>query len=240
MESDSLEPESRPAVLFVHGSGGGGWEWHVWRAVFEARGWAVFAPDLQPASAGLPETALGDYIAQVESHAVGMAVAPVLIGASMGGLLALKVAERVPVAALVLVNSIPPLGVPGWPDLARIFPALIPWSKSALEATRESLPDADEETIRWTHARWRDESGRVMRALYEGVPAAPRRCPALVIAGREDREVRPEVGMELARRLGADFACFDGVSHLGALLGRRAPAIAGLACHWLAAALQSA
>ncbi|MCE3002899.1 MAG: alpha/beta hydrolase [Xanthomonadaceae bacterium] len=98
--------DMRPWVL-VHGAGGGAWEWLVWQRVLAARGAVVHAVDLQPARAGLVATTLEDYAAQVES-AVRSAGQPVLVGASLGGLLAAMVAVRCPVAALVLVNPMPP------------------------------------------------------------------------------------------------------------------------------------
>jgi pimeloyl-ACP methyl ester carboxylesterase len=158
---------------------------------------------------------------------------PALVGASMGGPLALKVAERTPVSALVLVNSIPPAGTPGWPIRDAEFPPVIPWSASPLESTRASLSDADEGTIRWAHVRWHDESGAVMCALYEGIPAACPIVPILVIVGEDDDEVPADVGLALGKRLAADTMVFSGVSHVGALLGRRAGLIARLACGWL-------
>ena len=53
------------AALLVHGAGGGGWEWNVWRGVFEAAGIAVAAPDLQPVAAGLATTGFDDYLREL-------------------------------------------------------------------------------------------------------------------------------------------------------------------------------
>ena len=49
------------AALFVHGAGGGGWEWNVWRGVFEAAGFHVEAPDLMPVHGDVAATRLQDY-----------------------------------------------------------------------------------------------------------------------------------------------------------------------------------
>lgn len=231
------EHDPHPTMIFIHGAGGGGWEWRIWRAVFESRGWPALAPDLRPAAAGLVATTVEDYANQIEDCATALPSPPVLIGASMGGLLVLKAAERVTAEALVLVNCIPPAGVPGWPAVARTFPDVITWSKTTLAATRKSLPDADEETVRWVHGKWRDESGQVLRALQAGVAIAPPRLPILVIAGMQDRDVPPDMSLKLAQSLAADLMCFDGVSHVGALLGRRASTMAGIVCDWLDAIL---
>ena len=81
------------SALMIHGAGGGGWEWDVWRRVFLAAGWRVSTPDLRPAAAGLAATTLDDYEAQV--HAWIHAASPdVVVGASLGGLLALNVATQ--------------------------------------------------------------------------------------------------------------------------------------------------
>ena len=52
-------------VIAANGGGGGGWEWAVWRGVFEAAGLRVHAPDLQASLRGLPLTRFDDYAVQV-------------------------------------------------------------------------------------------------------------------------------------------------------------------------------
>ena len=51
-----MSEASRTAV-FVHGAGGGGWEWGVWARVFAAEGWAVLAPGRRTRGAALREAA---------------------------------------------------------------------------------------------------------------------------------------------------------------------------------------
>jgi pimeloyl-ACP methyl ester carboxylesterase len=223
----------RPDVLFIHGAGGGGWEWRTWREVFDAYGWETYAPDLKPAEGGLAATTLNDYVRQVEAFTMARETL-ILVGASMGGLLALKAANTASPAALVLLNSIPPAGTPGWPPRDVHFPDVIPWaSQTTLEDTRETLADADDDTVRWAQNRWRDESGAVMRALYAGVPVDPPSIPMLVINGGADTQVPPETGAAMAERWDGDLLCAAGVTHVGALLGRRAALIAELTCTWL-------
>ena len=53
IEIHYAEAGEGPPLVFVHGAGGGGWEWAVWARVFAAAGIAVAAPDLRPAAAGL-------------------------------------------------------------------------------------------------------------------------------------------------------------------------------------------
>jgi pimeloyl-ACP methyl ester carboxylesterase len=222
-------------AIFIHGAGGGGWEWERWIPVFRCCGYNTTAPDLVPAPRGLEATRFEDYLAQIVSLLPDAAAhtPPVLIGASMGGLLALKAAEYARVAAVVLVNSTPSAGTPGWPVWIQAFPPWIPWSTRPLESTRASLRDADEDTIRWAHAHWRDESGAVMAALYQGIPAQCPAVPVLVITSRDDDDVPVSVSLALAERLAADVMVFAGVSHVDALLGKRAALIAKLSCDWI-------
>jgi pimeloyl-ACP methyl ester carboxylesterase len=230
-------------VILIHGAGGGGWEWDHWRPVLEGRGFRALAPDLMPGPQGIAATQLRDYARQVVALAEQSSRSGpvVLAGASMGGLLALMVASQmaarqIAAEALILVNSVPPARTAGWPPSPAGFPSVLAWStQSTLEGTRASMPDADEDTVRWAHARWRDESGAVMRELYRGVEVLPPDTPTLVVIGQEDTEVPPGIGIEAARQLAADVMIFSGVSHVGALLGARAPLIARLACDWLQA-----
>lgn len=220
------------AVVMVHGAGGGGWEWRLWAEVFAAAGWAVDAPDLLPVAEGPAATRLEDYRAQVLDRCLAHGPPCVLVGASLGGLLALSAAAQAKARALVLVNPMPPAGIEPRPQL-RMRPAIVPWSASALADTRLALPDADPATARWAHVRWRDESGVAINQAWAGIAVDPPICPVLVVAAGDDLDIPPATSRALANRLNADFMTVRDTSHLGILLGRRAAAAAGLAAAWL-------
>ena len=99
-------------LLLIHGAGGGAWEYDAWKPVLAAAGFAVVARDLVPAPGGLAKTTFADYLAQVQAaaRAVPGGGRVALVGASMGGVLAMKAAETVRPFALVLVSSVPPAG----------------------------------------------------------------------------------------------------------------------------------
>ena len=225
-------PETPATAVFVHGAGGGGWEWAVWARVFAAHGHAVLAPDLRPGPRGLAATSLADYAAQVrEWIAAARAAAPgrgvALVGASLGGLLALM--QRAQADALVLVNPMPPDGLPGAGDARDI----VPWGREAsLAGTRRALPDADDLAALLAFRRWRDESGLALRQARAGVTCADASAPVLVLASADDTEVPAERSAALAGTLGASLLHRPG-SHVGPLLGRQAAASAALAVEWL-------
>lgn len=219
-------PEAAPRVVLVHGAGAGGWEWVAWARVFAAAGWQVEAPDLQPAAGGLDATGFDDYQGQVRDWCARGPRPRLLVGASLGGLLAWGAAEGS--EALVLVNPLPPAGLPG-----RDWPAVVPWGRTAsLAGTRRALaPDADDATAAWAWRQWRDESGRVLAQAQAGRALAAPPGPVLVIASRDDRDVPAERSRALARQLGAEGWDVEG-THVGPLLGRRAAGLAARVLAW--------
>jgi pimeloyl-ACP methyl ester carboxylesterase len=223
--------EAVRAAVFVHGAGGGGWEWNVWARVFAAHGFDLHAPDLLPGPQGLAATTLDDQAAQVgawldDARRRRPGGSVVLVGASLGGLLALMRADAAD--ALVLVNPLPPDGLPSPPR-----PALVPWGREAsLAGTRRTMPDADDSAALYAFRRWRDESGRALDQACAGMAIAPPRGPVLVLASDEDEDVPPIASEALARRLGARLLHWPG-SHVGPLLGRRAADAAEQAVEWL-------
>ena len=221
-------------VVCVHGAGGGGWEWAIWARVFAHRGFAVIAPDLKPSAAGIEKTSFADYRDQVFEWCLGAGQGAVLVGASLGGLLALSVAYAIRPAALILVNPLPPAGVLARP-LHEPWPALVPWARArSLASTQRAMPDADDAARLFALRRWRDESGAVLNEAREGIAVEAPRCPMLFLASEDDADIPPAAVRSLAVRFSADFRSIPGASHVGPLLGRTAAAVATEASEWLA------
>ena len=220
-------------VVCVHGAGGGGWEWGVWARVLAVRGFDVIAPDLHAAEGGIAATTFADYRAQVVSWCGGAGTDIVLIGASLGGLLALAAAHEARPSALVLVNPLPPAGVLSRP-LHEAWPDVVPWaSERSLASTRRSMPDADDAACLYALRRWRDESGRALNEARDGIAVELPRCPVLLMASELDAEVPAAAARSLAVRLAADFQSVPRASHVGPLLGRAAADVAARAADWL-------
>jgi pimeloyl-ACP methyl ester carboxylesterase len=219
----------------VHGAGGGGWEWGIWARVLGAHGFEVLAPDLIAADVGLAATRLADYRRQVLDWCGAVAPGPVLVGASLGGLLALTVARDAAVRALVLVNPLPPAGIGA---VAR--GPIVPWgSRRSLSGTRRAMPDADDAACLYAFRRWRDESGAVLDEACAGVAVEAPACATLVLAGAHDRDVPPESSRRLAHELAADFSRVE-AGHVDPLLGRAAAGVAAHAAAWLLGGIASA
>jgi len=218
----------------LHGAGGGGWEWNLWRGVFEAAGHAVVTPDLQPAPDGLAAATLDDYARQATAALRGCDGAAIVVGASLGGLLAQMLATTQPLRALVLVNPLPPL-----PEASMLPPAdlpadaIVPWhSRARFASTCRAMPDADDIARLYAFRRWRDESTAVLARAHAGVELPLPGCPTLLIASELDEDVPPAVTAALAARQSAELICVPG-GHLAPLLGGRAAEAARTALGWV-------
>jgi pimeloyl-ACP methyl ester carboxylesterase len=223
-------------ALLLHGAGGGAWEWQLWRGVLQSEGVHCRAADLQAAGTGLVGTGLDDYLRQTRAayHQALATQQPVLlIGASLGGLLALMLAGEAAPSALVLINSLPP--APLHAELpARHWPDRVPWGRErSLAGTRRNLFDADDATCLAAFRRWRDESGLVLRQAAGGVELPAPACPVLLWASEADADVPVELSRRLAQQLGAEFRVLPGASHVGPLLGRSAAGCARQTVAWL-------
>ncbi len=219
-------------AIFVHGAGGGAWEWSKWLPLFHSQGWKCRAFDLLPSPSGLSETTFEDYVNQVAewtSPCGGKEV--VLVGASMGGLICLKVAESRHLKAIILVNSAVPSGA-GEMD-KREWPTVMGWSNGTFEESQQAMLDCDRQTIQLAFESWRDESGNVLNQVTKGVSVAPPTCPVLVMVGGQDQDIRPELGKEMAKQFKGDLKIYPEMGHLGPLLGTNAENCALDALIWL-------
>ncbi len=226
-----------PALVCIHGAGGGGWEYDLWKPVAKQEGVPAFiASDLVPTRGDYAQTTWDDYAAQVQAWAKEAGSGnprPVLVGASMGGLLALHAAQTVRPSAILLINSVPPRGVQTKPRPPADYPAVVKWANGPVKDTRDALPDGDEKTIQWAAKKWRDESGQVMNDMARGIAVLKPNCPVLSILGEADTDVSYATGLALAAWAKADIHAYNNMSHIGPLMGKRAESVARAAIGWL-------
>jgi non-heme chloroperoxidase len=216
---------TRPPVLFLHGILGGAWYFDWYQRFFAERGYPAYALNLRGHHGSRPVDDLGgvsmqDYVddALEAAHWLaragddGAAVRPVVVGHSMGGLLAQKVAEADAASAVVLMCAVPPKGI--YPvRTAQFFlrqfkylPALLrsrPLAASRGDAAAlffNALPPAERAAA---YARLVPESGRALREIAFGavtVDASRVRCPVLSVVASHDQAMAPSIGYKLARR----------------------------------------
>jgi len=213
-------------IVMIHGMWCGPWCWGNYKELFERRGYRCITPALrfhdvdpvrQPDPA-LGATSLLDYAADLEDQIRRLGEAPIIVGHSMGGLLAQILGSRGLARALVLLNSASPAGINALtPSVIRSFWSTLtrwgfwrrPHRPTLAEATYSMLHLLPEDERRATHARFVFESGRAAaeigfwlfdRRRAASVDATRIACPMLIVAGREDRITPASVARKVARR----------------------------------------
>lgn len=210
-------------LVFLHGAFCGGWAWDAFRAPFEAAGYRTHAPDLAGHAAGDDQ----DYLARLGTKALAddivryvreLPAPPILIGHSLGGLIAQIAATKIEVAGLVLIAPSAPWGV---------MPTTIEEHGSAVGLTllgdywrRPIAPDygvarhatldrLDRDAARKTFARFVPESGRVVMetiqwwldpSMASAAPVYKIKAPVLALAGGKDRVNPASTVRRLAKR----------------------------------------
>ena len=221
----------------IHGAFCGPWSMDGWNQKFRKAGYAVTAPclrfhDKKPPPAALGTTGLLDYVADLEDEIAALKTPPILLGHSMGGLLAQMLAARHDVAALVLLAPSAPWGVPpttlfeiGAAQSLHMQPGY--WN-SVLEPSRDialahSLDQLPRHMRDEVFDRFCPESGRATFEIMNWgldmnraseVAADAVTCPVLCLTGAEDRINPPSTVARIAARYGdATHEVLDGVGH---------------------------
>lgn len=220
-------------VIMVHGAFCGGWTFDDFRRPFEGAGLTVLTPDLPGHAPGqsVAGSSMTDYAKAVVELCRTCETPPVLVGHSMGGLVAQMAAARTPVAGLVLLAPSPGWGIGGSSMeeavSAMSLYALGPFWLQAVApdhhlAATFSLDRFEPGTRRAVTGRMVPESGRALWEVLNWwldpfmttlVTPSAIDAPALVLAGEKDVIHPPATVRQVAQRLGAGFQVMPGMSH---------------------------
>jgi pimeloyl-ACP methyl ester carboxylesterase len=225
----------RKPLLFVHGELAGSWAWERYLGYFAGRGWEGHALNLRnhfwSQTADPEELSFETYVDDVGAAMERLGPNVVVVGHGMGGLLALKAAERHPISGLILVAAELPAAVrePAPAHEVRDVPdvygrSLLGWETlpERLQREHRDLSLADVLRIQHLLGQKNHESGRARRAMLRGVAVDPTMLdtvPRLVVAAGLDRQVDLEASERLASWLGAEFEPFAAHSPYGLILG---------------------
>ncbi|MCH8684097.1 alpha/beta hydrolase [Pedomonas mirosovicensis] len=217
----------KPLLYFIHGMWAQPRIWDAVRAHFEANGYQTRAPALpghdispsDPVPPALADLSVTDYVAALEADLREIEGPVVLIGHSLGGLIAQMLADRLSPAGLVLLAPGPSADILplAWGPIRTCWPIMSRWGfwDEALPLPREvafygvfnGVP-ADVAELEYGQAVY--ESGKVLAEVAFGAVSLARRtkvnydhirCPSLVVVGTQDRITPASVGRATARRL---------------------------------------
>lgn len=226
----------KPPILLLHGACSRPAHLEPWRAWFTAAGYRCAVPALPGHGDGdevvLARLGMDDCLAAVSASWAAFDSPPVVVGHSLGGLLAQQLAARAECAAIILVASLPPARLPltleALPYYLPLMPRILAGrpihpTRAALEAlSLHDLSVAEREELL---PDFGPESGRVYRSLALGLARVERRamrCPVFVIHGQADRQVPLSVARRLATRYRAELVVVPGHGHwliAGSLIG---------------------
>lgn len=254
LEVVSREPKTQrfeTPLLFVHGTGHAAWCWDEnFLPYFAVNGFSSHAVSLRGhgASEGsekLKWTSIADYVDDVFQIASGLSKMPVVIGHSLGGLIAAKFLEKHDAPAGILVAPSPSEGMffSGLPimiknpllflkitfrqDYAVMF-STVPLAKNFLFSA-----DADDEKISEYVRRFGSESYRAALEMIFNLPKPQRvKVPLLIVGAENDKLIAPLKIEKTARAFNADYKIFPDTAH-DMMLERGWQAIADFMIKWL-------
>jgi pimeloyl-ACP methyl ester carboxylesterase len=225
----------RKPLMFVHGELAGSWVWERYLGYFAGRGWEGHAVNLRNhywSQTADPSTLSFDtYLEDVVAALDRLGPSTVAVGHGMGGLLALKAAERVAISGLVLIGAPLPrdLRPQVRPYELREVPevygrGVIGWETLPEKLLREDrdLTLADVLRIQHLLGQKPHEAGAARRQVLAGIPVDRRtvsEIPRLVIGGGLDRMAPLDDEERLADWLGAEYEPFGAHSHFGLIHG---------------------
>lgn len=253
-------------IFMIHGMWGSPWYWENFKGVCDGAGYRCITTtlrfhDMDPQ--GVPDPRLGtasllDYAEDLEREIRQLGTKPILLGHSMGGLLAQILGSRGLAKALVLLTPAAPAGIMAiTPSALRSFRSVHArwgfWKKPMRQTFDEAvysmmhLLPPDEQ--RKAYDRFVYESGRAAceigywpfdpkRASY--VDESRVTCPVLVIAGGQDRITPASVVRKVARKY-RDVATYTEFgNHAHWVVGEPGwEEVAGFAVDWLKRELPS-
>lgn len=236
-------------LLFVHGCFGGTWMWEKLLNFFSSKGFSCYAPTLRGhgprATLDLVQVHMGDYVQDALQAAKLAQGTPIVIGHSLGGLVALRYAVRHAAKAVIAIDPSPPQEA-----------ASIQMSQKEIEAIpevygpkqagmpqgaqiRQALPDMPKELLEKLPQVLGPESGTARRERKAGisVPADKIKAPLLFVAAQKGNSLPFGIGQAQTKKSAevydADFEVIKSATHPGIIMGNHWPETARTIYNWL-------
>ncbi|SPF32700.1 putative hydrolase or acyltransferase of alpha/beta superfamily [Syntrophobacter sp. SbD1] len=247
-------------IFMIHGMWCGPWCWENYQRFFEEKGYRCVAAslpyhDMDPQS--LPDPRLGttgllDYVEAMEKEIGRLSEKPIVMGHSMGGLLAQLLGARGLAKALVLLTPASPSGIvaPAPSVIASFWSGLTAWGfwqkplrPTFSEMVYSALHLLTDEEQKEIYGKLVYESGRAAFEIgfwlfdptgASKVDESKITCPALVVAGALDRLIPASVVRQVARKYEAVSTYSEFENHGHWVLGEPGwQEVAGDVADWL-------
>ena len=213
----------QPVIVMIHGMFVGPWCWDSYRSYFEQRGYRVITPTLRyhdrplssPPDPRMMEAGVRDYVADVEKVIRALDQKPIVIGHSMGGLIAQILASKGLAKSTVLIAPAVPRGINpiSWTGIKSFWmnrqrfghwrEPLRPTFDGAVYSSLYLLPPDEQKKVfeKFTYespqAAWEISFWYFDRQKVTYVDESKVACPVLTIVGAQDRLTPPAVARKI-------------------------------------------
>lgn len=224
-------------MVFIHGAAGGAWYWKQMMQYFAQRGYPCYAIDLHSRlclAQPLSSRSIQEYVSRADDFIFRIVRAqhahpPILVGHSMGGLIAPKLAVKNSFHRIILITPAPPRGVRFLPGAASVslrdaYRAVFAFATGGLYVPSRRLiestfvnPSANKETIDMWAREHINESPRVLMDLFLSAVHIQRgsiKSPMLIIGAGQDRVIHPAVGPKIAAFYESEFMLIPHLGHM--------------------------
>ncbi|KZZ58314.1 MAG: alpha/beta hydrolase [Oleiphilaceae bacterium] len=253
---------SFPPVVIIHGMWSTGDTLSELKRTFESEGYETHTPDLpfhipkdshtSTTKAQLATTSIRDYVEFVTSYIDELDEVPILVGHSMGGLIAQLVAQEKKIHRLVLLSSAAPAGINGWSlSVIRSFGHNLfkfPLWKKTTELTLRNVQYgiANTQTERtqediFTLSTLESGQASTEIGMWFVLSNPPTKvdptkidCPILILSGKEDRITPPALQLKIKSLFQnkATLQLMEGVCHW-TIGGTNLPLVQAHIFNWL-------
>ncbi|HEJ1323406.1 TPA: alpha/beta hydrolase [Pseudomonas aeruginosa] len=215
-------------ILLIHGTWCNGGNWGNFATELKDRGFTVYTPSLRHHGAPSEDTwmnaqkvakvGLLDYVEDILELVDAMDSPPIIVGHSLGGLIAQLVAERRLNKGLILLGTAPTAGMfnlyttsilvwlrylPQWLMRKPMYPCSWDlWKKRICNSQSEEIQKlyygtlcAESGTAYFEMALWYLDRKRSARVNFDAITS-----PVLVVSGLEDKCVAPRIARVTAQR----------------------------------------
>lgn len=225
-------PTHMVPIVLVHGSWGGEWMWDSYAEYLTLKGWKTYALDLRghgKSKGSVEGVKMEDYVSDISAVVEEQGLKnPIVIGHSMGGLVALMYGNKHTTSGVVSIDGSPSLQAQE-EGIVVVYPAAYtPMDAGMPTDPQEAMgmfPDLSMEQIMGMRDMFGKESGvaRSERKLGIDIPKENLQVPLLFMGAEFGTSVPFGIGIKTSRKMGkyynSDIVEIKGATHPGILMG---------------------